>query len=173
MAGRPSVLPQPPGPARAARWSRPASSTCTSPTSPTTTRTSTCAGTATPIVLHDPDGLIVLEEEDVGAALAAAVDQVRQRRVTDEWLVNRAIARGHVAEALRRLPALRARHRWSACSGSEHCPWRHDFGLRYLREDLPPDVADQIEELVPGTASATLEELSLRCFAWLDELLAR
>jgi len=51
------------------------------------------------------------------------------------------------------------------------CPWRHDLGLRYLREDLPPDVADQVEELVPGASSATLEELSLQCFAWLDELL--
>ena len=30
----------------------------------------------------------------------AAVDQARQRRATDEWLVNRAIARGHVAEAV-------------------------------------------------------------------------
>ena len=28
------------------------------------------------------------------------LDQVRQRRATDEWLVNRAIARGHVAEAV-------------------------------------------------------------------------
>jgi hypothetical protein len=34
-------------------------------------------------------------------------------------------------------------------------------------------VADQIEELVPGATSASLEELSLRCFAWLDELLER
>jgi hypothetical protein len=54
----------------------------------------------------------------------------------------------------------------------EHCPWRHDFGLRYLREDLPPGVAARIEELVPGVSSATLAELSLRCYAWLDELLA-
>ena len=127
----------------------------------------------TPIVLHDPDGLIVLEEEDVTAALRG-----RGRRrsgsagSTDEWLVNRAIARGHVAEAvdfyLRFALAAVVR-----LVRVEHCPWRHDFGLRYLREDLPPDVADQIEELVPGATSATLEELSLRCFAWLDELLAR
>ena len=104
----------------------------------------------TPIVLHDPDGLIVLEEEDVSAALEAAVDQTRQRRATDEWLVNRAIARGHVAEAvdfyLRFALASVVR-----LVRVEHCPWRHDFGLRYLREDLPPDVADQIEELVPGS----------------------
>ena len=124
----------------------------------------------TPIVLHDPDGLLVLEDEDISVSLAEAVDQVRQRRVTGEWLVNRAIARGHVAEAVN----------WYLRFGLEpvvrllrveHCPWRHDYGLRYLREDLPPDVADRVEELVPGTTSATLEELSLRCFAWLDELL--
>ena len=53
----------------------------------------------------------------------------------------------------------------------EHCPWRHDFGLRYLRADLPADIADRVEELVPGATSASLEELSLRCFAWIDELL--
>ena len=51
-------------------------------------------------MLHDPDGLLVLEDEDVSKSLAAAVDNVRQRRVTGEWLVNRAIDRGHVAEAV-------------------------------------------------------------------------
>ena len=112
-----------------------------------------------PRVLHDPDGLLVLEAEDVSGSLAVAVDQVRQRRVTGEWLVNRAIARGHVAEAVN----------WYLRFGLEpvvrllrveHCPWRHDYGLRYLREDLPPDVADQVEELVPGATPASLEELS-------------
>jgi hypothetical protein len=124
-----------------------------------------------PIVLHDPDSLLVLTPEDTSAAMAEAVDQVRQRRVTGEWLVNRAIARGHVAEAvdfyLRFALASVVR-----LVRVEHCPWRHDFGLRYLREDLPPDVADRIEELVPGATTATLEELSLRCFAWLDDMLA-
>ena len=111
------------------------------------------------MVLHDPDGLLVLEEEDVSLSMALAVDQVRQRRVTGEWLVNRAIARGHVAEAVQ----------WYLRFGLEpvvrllrveHCPWRHDFGLRYLRKDLPPDLADRVEELVPGVTSASLEELS-------------
>src|SRR3954466_15717967 len=45
----------------------------------------------TPIVLYDPEGLILLEDEDVSAPLEAAVDQARQRRAIDEWLVNRAI----------------------------------------------------------------------------------
>ena len=126
-----------------------------------------------PIVLHDPDRLLVLEEEDVsGAVVGRAVDQVRQRRVTGEWLVNRAIARGHVAEAV----DLYLRFALGAVVRllrAEHCPWRHDYGLRYLREDLPPDLADRVEELVPGATSASLEELSMRCYAWLDELLAQ
>jgi hypothetical protein len=125
----------------------------------------------TPIVLHDPESLIVLEPEDTSAAMAEAVDQVRQRRVTGEWLVNRAIARGHVAEAVS-LYLRFALDPVVLLIRVEHCPWRHDFGFRYLREDLPEEVADRIEELVPGASTASLEELSLRCFGWLDELLA-
>jgi len=125
-----------------------------------------------PVVLHDPEGLVVLEPEDTSAAMAEALDQVRQRRVTGEWLVNRAIRRGHVAEAVDFYLRF-------ALAGVvrllrvEHCPWRHDYGLRYLRVDLPADVADRVEELVPGATSASLEELSRRCYAWLDELLDR
>jgi hypothetical protein len=124
------------------------------------------------IVLHDPESLVVLEPEDTASAMAEAIDQVRQRRVTGEWLVNRALARGQVAEAVDlylRFPLAGVVRLLRA----EHCPWRHDFGLRYLREDLPPEVANRVEKLVPGASSATLEELSLRCFAWLDELLER
>ena len=33
-------------------------------------------------------------------------------------------------------------------------------------------MADRVEELVPGATSASLDELSLRCYAWLDDLLA-
>jgi predicted nucleotidyltransferase len=124
----------------------------------------------TPVVLHDPDGLLVLAPEDTAAAMAAALDQVRQRRVTGEWLVNRALVRGHVAEAVDlylRFPLAGVVRLLRA----EHCPWRHDFGLRYLREDLPSDLADRVEQLVPGATEATLEELSRACGAWLDELL--
>jgi hypothetical protein len=123
-----------------------------------------------PLVLHDPDGIIVLEEEDVSAGMTAALDQARQRRSTDEWLVNRAIARGHPAEAVdfyvRFALATLVR-----LVRAEHCPWRWDFGLRYLREDLPADVVDRLEALVPGHSSRSLRELSHECFGWIDELL--
>lgn len=124
------------------------------------------------VVLHDPGSLLVLEPEDTASAMAAALDQVGQRRVTGEWLVNRALARGHLAEAVDlylRFPLAGVVRLLRA----EHCPARHDYGLRYLREDLPADVADRLEALVPGTSSRSLTELSGECFAWLDALLGQ
>lgn len=127
----------------------------------------------TPIVVHDPDGLVELrhdDEEAMRAAIAEGVEQIRQRRATAEWLVNRALRRGQMPEAVQFYlgfglgPLVRLLR-------VEHCPWRHDFGLRYLHEDLPADVATRVSALVPGTAD--LADLSAACFAWTDELLAR
>lgn len=126
----------------------------------------------TPLVLHDPDGLLVLRPDDqaqLDAACAEAVDQARQRRATAEWLVNRAVARGQLPEAvdLYQRFALGVVVRLLRVA---HCPWRHDFGLRYLRTDLPAEAADRVYALLPG--SAPLAELSAACFAWMDKLLA-
>jgi hypothetical protein len=56
----------------------------------------------------------------------------------------------------------------------ERCPWRHDYGLRYLRVDLGDELADRVEALVPGHSGSLgdLAVLSEACFAWLDELVA-
>ncbi len=125
-----------------------------------------------PMVLHDPQGLVEVRDDDAelqAAQAAEAVDQVRQRRATGEWLVNRAIRRGHLAEAVDLYlrfalgPVVRLLR-------VQHCPWRHDYGLRYLREDLPLDVAERVESLVP--VDGDLTDLTERCFAWLDDLLA-
>ncbi|WP_151082776.1 hypothetical protein [Nocardioides cynanchi] len=124
-----------------------------------------------PLVLHDPDGLIELrpdDEEAMERARRDAVTQIAARRRTSAWLVNRAIARGDLAEAvtfhfqfavnpLVRLLRIR------------HCPARHDFGLRYLRTDLPPGYAERVEALLPGP---DLQARADAAFAWQDELLA-
>jgi len=128
----------------------------------------------TPIVLHDPQGLLVLREDDpaeLARAVAEAVDQVRQKRPVSEWLVNRALARGHVAEGLD-LYVRHGLHLLVRLLRAEHCPERHDYGLRYLRDDLPAEVADRLEALVPGHSSLPLRELSGATFTWIDELLA-
>ena len=50
-----------------------------------------------------------------------------------------------------------------------HCPWRHDFGLRYLHTDLPADVAERLTALLPGEGDPAA--LSSACFTWTRELL--
>ena len=126
----------------------------------------------TPIVLHDPQGLLHLEDDDEGEMAAErrlAVDQTAARRHTAAWLVERAIARDDLGEAtllhrrvageplvwLLRIP---------------HCPARWDFGLRYLRTDLPDGFVQRVEALLRGPDLAVR---SRAAFAWQDEVLAQ
>jgi hypothetical protein len=125
----------------------------------------------TPYVVHDPDGLVELRHDNEAAmasARAEAVQQATARRPTAQWLVNRAIARGDTVEAVAMLQSygvgalvrlLRIRH----------CPARHDFGLRYLRTDLPAGYADRVAALLEGDDLQTRADAT---FAWQDELLA-
>jgi hypothetical protein len=128
----------------------------------------------TPIVVHDPDGLLELREDEgdrVAEEAATWVEQVRARRATAEWLVNRALRRGRLPEAV-------SLYLTFALGGLvrllrvRHCPWRHDFGLRYLDTDLPSDVAARVDALLPLPGGPDLEALSAACFAWTDELLS-
>jgi hypothetical protein len=124
-----------------------------------------------PFVVHDPDGLVELrhaDEEAMGRARAEAVEQAAARRPTARWLVNRAIARGDTVEAA-------AFHQSYGVSTLvrllriQHCPARHDFGLRYLRTDLPAGYAARVAALLDG------EDLQSRAdatFAWQDQVLA-
>jgi hypothetical protein len=125
-----------------------------------------------PMVLHDPDGLLLLEDDDEAeqeAARQQAVEQTAARRQTAAWLVERAIARDDLAEAT----ALHLRFAVEPLVRLlriQHCPARHDFGLRYLRTDLPAGMAERVEALLPGP------DLSVRAraaFAWQDEVLAQ
>jgi predicted nucleotidyltransferase len=123
-----------------------------------------------PFVVHDPDRLVELrhdDEEAMAKARSEAVQQAAARRPTAQWLVNRAIARGDEVEAqafhfgygvnpLVRLLRIK------------HCPARHDFGLRYLRTDLPEGYADRIAALLDG---GELQSRADATFAWQDELL--
>lgn len=124
-----------------------------------------------PRVVHDPEELVELrhdDEEAMARARAEAVAQAAARRPTAQWLVNRAIARGDLVEAqafhfgygvnpLVRLLRIK------------HCPARHDFGLRYLRTDLPEGYAERVAALFEGD---DLQARADATFAWQDELLA-
>lgn len=124
----------------------------------------------TPIVIHDPDRILRLEHEDEAPhahARAALLAEITARRPTAEWLVRRALARGELAEAT----ALHLRFAVAPLVDllrMEHCPARHDFGLRYLDTDLPPGYDERIRDLLPGPGMADRAD---RAFAWQDELL--
>jgi hypothetical protein len=124
-----------------------------------------------PHVVHDPQGLVELrhdDEEPMERARRDAVQQAGARRQTAEWLVNRALARGDEVEAI-------AFHLGYGINPLvrllriKHCPARHDFGLRYLRTDLPPGYAERVAALMPGQ---DLAERARATFAWQDDLLA-
>lgn len=125
-----------------------------------------------PIVLHDPQGVLTTGPEDEARhaeARAATLAEVAARRGTAEWLVRRALARGELAEAY----GFYLRFAYTPLVELlrlEHCPARHDFGLRYLDADLPPGYADRLHALLPGP---DLGERTTRVLAWTDELLAR
>lgn len=124
----------------------------------------------TPMVLHDPDGRLLLEDDDedeMRAQRRQAVEQAAARRQTGAWLVARAIARGDHAEATS-LHVRFAVEPLVRLLRVRHCPARHDFGLRYLRTDLPAGMAERVEALLPGPGLAAR---SRAAFAWQDELL--
>ena len=123
-----------------------------------------------PLVLHDPAGLLVLEDDDeaeMAEQRAPAVEQAAARRQTAASLVERAIARGDLAEAT--VLHLRfAVEPLVRLLRIEHCPARHDFGLRYLRTDLPAGMAERVEAVLPGPDLAVRTRAA---FAWQDEVL--
>jgi predicted nucleotidyltransferase len=124
-----------------------------------------------PYVVHDPEGLVELHHDDEQAmekSRREAVEQAAARRPTAQWLVNRAIARGDAVEAA----AFHFSYGVSALVRLlriRHCPARHDFGLRYLRTDLPEGYAARVAALLEGD---DLQARSDAAFAWQDELLA-
>jgi hypothetical protein len=125
----------------------------------------------TPMVLHDPDGLLVLEDDDeaeLEAQRQQAVAQTAARRQTAAWLVERAIARGDLAEATS-LHLRFAVEPLVRLLRIQHCPARHDYGLRYLRTDLPAGMAERVEAVLPGPDLAVRTRAA---FAWQDEVLA-
>jgi predicted nucleotidyltransferase len=124
-----------------------------------------------PIVLFDPDGLVVERHDDEGElhkAIEDTVAQVRAQRPFGEWLVVRAIERGQMPEAV----SLYLRFALQPAVylvRVRDCYARHNFGLRYLDTDIDPADAARVTALLPGVER--LRELTAECFAWQDELL--
>lgn len=109
-----------------------------------------------PRVLFDPEGLVervpldrARHEERRRARLESArgkfallshlgVKEARRGRVIDAMHFYQSLALAPLVDVLRAV----------------HCPDRFDFGLRYLRDDLPAEVVEEIERLAyPGSAA--------------------
>jgi hypothetical protein len=114
-----------------------------------------------PVVLFDRIGAVSPAEPDpagLTAALAARVAGIRERLPFTQPLVTKELHRGDGLAAL----AAYQRHVLDplvVLYRIRHSPARHDFGLRYTRDDLPPEVQRELAELA---FVASLEDLAAK-----------
>jgi hypothetical protein len=55
---------------------------------------------------------------------------------------------------------------------ARYCPLRQDYGMRYLPQDLPPEVVSALERLVLPADQAALQAAISEARAWLGRELA-
>ena len=154
--------------------SRPGSSTCTCRPCPTEHTRIDVRRHGTPIVVHDPDGLIELRHDDEAQtqqAIDAAVEQVRQRGApasgwsTGRWRAGTTPRRSTSTCASRSV-------RWCGCCGSSTARGGTTTACATSARTCRPTSAARVAALVPGAESGGgLRAQSAACFAWLDELL--
>jgi hypothetical protein len=102
-----------------------------------------------PLVLFDRAGVVrpvPLDTAELDATLAAAVAGIRERLPFTLPLAAKEVRRGDA------LAALGSYHRYLLAPlvtlyRVRHTPARHDFGSRYTRDDLPPEVQERLTEL--------------------------
>lgn len=102
-----------------------------------------------PLVLFDRAGVVrpvPLDPAELDATLAAAVAGIRERLPFTLPQVAKEVHRGDA------LAALGSYHRYLLAPlvtlyRVRHTPARHDFGSRYTRDDLPPEVQETLAEL--------------------------
>ncbi|MEZ4237670.1 MAG: nucleotidyltransferase domain-containing protein [Myxococcota bacterium] len=122
-----------------------------------------------PLVWFDRAGALVpTDDPDLEEALRRRRLQLRDRARVIGHLPGKALARGHLVEAVDGLhkhllgplvELLRARH----------APRRQDFGLRYLDADLPPEVVARLQPLVFVADAEALAAAIAAARTWLDE----
>ena len=128
-----------------------------------------------PLVLLDRGGLIAASRGFDRVAheqrMYLAIARLAARRAMLDQFVIKEVRRGRALDALSRFHAmelaplvllLRARH----------CPDRFDYGMRYLQEDLPPQVHARLMALAYVAAPSEVEASSEAARRWIDQLLA-
>jgi hypothetical protein len=113
----------------------------------------------TPLVLFDRGGLVIpahLDRSAHGRAIHDRLAALPTRFRLLQHLVRKAVWRGDPAEAADRYLTYTLRPLVELLR-IRHCPDRFDFGMRYLRDDLPAHHWREIEALsLPGSLEAVL-----------------
>ena len=125
-----------------------------------------------PVVVHDPGGRVTLVHEDderLRRDALASARNIADRLETAEWLVMKAVRRGHWPEAYAYYLRLGVEPLVQLLR-TLHAPARWDYGLRYL-DDLPAEDVARISTLLPEERSRLGTQLE-ECLAWQRVLLA-
>jgi hypothetical protein len=123
------------------------------------------------VVLHDPGSRVRLVHEDdarLHEDAVASAERIAERLDTAEWLVMKAVRRGHWPEALAYHLRLGVEPVVQLLR-TIHAPARWDFGLRYL-DDLPADDVARVLDLLPGDRDRLGDQVQ-EAVRWQRELL--
>lgn len=114
----------------------------------------------TPLVVFDKEGLVKpapLDRARHDASVQARLDALVPRFRLLQHLVRKAAWRGDPLEAIDRYVAFTLRP-LVELARIRHCPDRFDFGLRYLRDDLPRELFDELAALaMPASLTDVLQ----------------
>ena len=127
-------------------------------------------------VLFDRDGLVrpaPFDRQSHETAMKARLPHLATRFKLFHIFVDKAIWRQDPPDAIATYHAMTLRPLVELLR-VRHCPDRYDFGMRYLKRDLPPDVYNQLEPLFFCRDLANLQDnqaIAVSLFkATLDEL---
>jgi hypothetical protein len=117
-----------------------------------------------PVVYLDRAGIVVQQRTDAGEFARLLERRVASLSVVPKLFygfVDKELQRGRPVDAWAEYHGLLART--VEALRILHCPWRYNFGLRYLQDDLPPEVYKEVaglcyvgsaDELLPKKARA-------------------
>jgi hypothetical protein len=113
----------------------------------------------------------VFDREALAQRLRSREASLRTTFDLFQSLVEKEVLRGNGAEAVAFYHAFTLRPLVEVLR-IRHCPARHDFHLRYIRHDLPKDVAPRVERLAFATDLGDLESKWREAGRWFRELTA-
>lgn len=129
----------------------------------------------TPIVLFDKDGDIKLARSDLPALQSAAkkkIEDTRAKFAMFRHLPVKLAQRGLPADAAYFYHALVLRPLVDVLR-AVHCPQRHDYGFRYLKDDLPRELYEKVCRLCYPASEAAIESCMKEASQLIDAACGR